>query len=144
MWCKWGVKKTTEKATEKWEKCAKEMLSFDDKAAIAIYLYADVALKPQAMKAIKKFRQVCSLQFPELRTIDVDTLETEIGWDGLYNSQVKEIVEQEFGFKTFVDTYGAYCWEDKKGEKTCGDQSGFFPFYTSEKLLREDLEEGVV
>jgi hypothetical protein len=136
--------KMAEKQTEKWEKCAEETLSFDDKAAIAIYLYADVALKPQAMKAIEKFRQVCSLQFPELRTVDVDTLETQIGWDGLYNSQVREITEQEFGFPTFVDRYGAYCWIDKKGEKVCGDQSGFFPLYVNEKLLRKRLQEGVV
>jgi len=130
---------------QKWEKCAKEMLPFDDKAVIAIYLYADVALKPQATKALQKFRQVCSLQLPELRTVDTDTLERAIGWDGLYNDAVREIVEKEFGFKTFVDHYGAYCWEHKRhAEHVCGDQYGFFPFYTSEKLLRKRLQEGVV
>jgi len=129
-------------ADETWEKCAREKLSFNDIASVTIYLFADVTFEKKALKAMEKFRDVCSTEHPELRKARIGTLEREIGWDGLYNDEVRRIAEEEFGFKTFVDKYGAYCWIDDFNNKICGDQSGFFSFYSDEKVLREHMKEG--
>jgi len=127
-----------------WETCAKTLLSFDDKAAVAIYLYADVKFKPNAAEALERFRKICSVLHPELKTVSAEKLEREIGWDGLYNDEVRDLAIDGFGFRTFVDRFGAFCWVDDFGNNVCGDQSGFFPFYADERSLRERMMEGKV
>jgi len=120
----------------KLERCINKELSFDDIASVAICLYADLKYCPQAKKALKKAKQKCPTE------LSTEELETAIGWDGLYNERVEELATQ-YGYKTWVDRWGAYCWTDNLGDH-CGDQSGFYPLYLREETLKKDLERGKI
>lgn len=122
------------------ESCASTDLSFDDIAAIAVYLYADVEYEKEAEKSLQKFISVCSGSNEKLNEMDKDEMETGIGWDGLYNDKFRDILE-EYGLKSEIDKYGSFGWRDEEGAHF-GDSSGFFPFYLHEKSLRESIQEG--
>lgn len=126
--------------TETLDECVDRVLSFDEIAEVAIYLYADVARAKKAQEALCKARNKCQWSHREIRGGPCDVLEALVGWDGLYNDRVRGIVD-EFGFPRFVDRWGALCWTDINGDH-CGDQSGFYPFWDSEAALRKRLEEG--
>jgi hypothetical protein len=122
--------------TTKLEQCIDKELSFDEIASVAVYLYADVKYFPPAKRAIEKAKQKCPTE------LTAEELETEVGWDGLYNKRVEELATQH-GYKTWVDRWGAYCWTDNLGNH-CGDQSNFYPLYLHEETLKKDLERGKI
>lgn len=118
------------------ERCIDEKLSFNDIATVTVCLYADLKYCPKAEKVLEKAKKKCPT---ELSKSDI---EREVGWDGLYNQRMREILA-EYGYKTWVDKWGAYCWTDSLGNH-CGDSSGFFPFYLHEEVLRKDLDRGKI
>lgn len=122
------------------DECVNGNLSFDEIAEVAVYLYTDLMHEPKAKVALRKVVQKCSPFMSSLPGTPLDKMEAEVGWDGLYNRRVEEVLS-EYPFKTSVDEWGARCWTDLEGERHCGDDSGFYPWYTDERLLRKTLDE---
>jgi hypothetical protein len=126
--------------TETLDECVDRVLSFDEIAEVAIYLYADVARAKKAQPILRKAKDKCSETQPELKGKTCEALEAMVGWDGLYNGRVESVLD-EFKVRTWVDEWGGKCWTDANGDH-CGDQSGFYPFWDNEVALRKRLEEG--
>lgn len=133
---------------EAFRKMQKQILScasFNDIAPVAIYLYADVQLKIGATAALKRLKQKCS-SVPEVREMDAKDIidgRDVLGFDGLYNEKFEEILG-EHGLRTWIDKWGAKCYEDARGVKHCGDDSGFYPWVTNETTLKEKIKaEGI-
>lgn len=122
------------------DECADRRLDFDDIAVATLCLYTDLEFCEKAKNTCAKMQVRCGGRFPNIRRMTCDALEGEVGFDGLYNKRVEEMVD-EFGYTKFVDRWGAKCWVDSKGSH-CGDDSGFYPWYADEEKLRKDLEEG--
>ena len=118
-------------------KCAMKALTFDDVAIVNACHNADVNLCSRIRPSLRKANMYCR---DTMGVRGISQMEDEIDWSGLYNTLVGEIIEQ-YDLDTYVDEWGAYCWEDAEGVH-CGDSSGFYPFYLMEDSLRDDLDMG--
>jgi len=119
--------------TRNLEECARDNLSFEEVAPVAITLYADLEYEKEAKPTLRKVARVCR--------VTQQQAEDDIGWDGLYNEKFEEILE-EYPVSTFIDQWGARCWRTPR-ERVCGDSSGFYPWYLTEKRLRQRIEESL-
>ena len=129
--------------TLNWNQVEKEIrrhAKFDDIAAIAVYLHADVAREKGAMSAAKNIintlKRSTSLQ--GLASLTVETLIDKLDWADLYNDTIKGILEYR-NLKWGVDNWGALYYRDVNGQMHEGDQSGFFPLFLSEAELMRSI-----
>lgn len=116
-----------------YEECADKHLSFNEIGIVAATLYADLEYEQQSRPVLKKVARLCNTTEEQAAY--------EIGWDGLYNKRFENIL-REYPVTTFIDRWGARCWRTPH-EKVCGDDSGFYPWFTSEKLLRKRIKESL-
>jgi len=111
-----------------------ENLSFNEIAVCAITNLADLEFEPQCHKALKKLQR----KSPLAQKKDIEALEKEVDWGGLYNQKVLDILD-EYKIESYMDKYGALGWIDPEGNSHFGDDVGYYPWYANEKILREHL-----
>ena len=134
---------------------------FDLIAPIAIYHGADVLYKTKALAAIRELKRRVQARDQSLAgygllhpSILVENLATYLEFEeparlpniqDLYIKLFQEIVENEQpSWTCFFDRWGARAYKDENGQLVfSGDSSWCLPWFETEQLLRERIQEHV-
>src|SRR5574344_136714 len=123
------------------EECVEDNLSFDEVAAPAITMLADLNYAKKAEPSLKKVIKVCGTFLGASPTIK--DAEQKVDWKAVYDNKIEAVLtefrekakklglaqdglygqalERPPVFIKVVDDYGAYGWNAPNGERIFGD-----------------------